>query len=201
MKPDNGHKYMQVNKTLVALLIVALVLGAGFLGWNLGHSNSPSISQPNNTNQPSTVDNANTAGVKSLVSYILPDGWKEASCPAVAGAVYIVPNGSSGLDCNANPSSPVKISVDPGNSTDCNQLQNVQNVKKHICISLYINGHKSLKSSTEYLPSSSYGQATTINAYYVNTGKGVIELEYVYSADGQFQAGFDQLANSINIKT
>lgn len=199
MIPNNDHKHISVNK--IVLLIAILVLAAGLLGWWLGHTNT-TTSQTSNSNQPTTVNNANSAGVKSLVSYVLPDGWKEASCPAVAEAVYIVPNGSPGLDCNANPSSPVKISVDPGNNTDCNQLQNVQDVKKHVCISLYINGHKTLKSSTEYLSSSSYGKDTTINAYYIDTGKGVIEVQYIYnSADNQFQAGFDQLVNSINVKT
>lgn len=198
MKPDNDRKYIRVNKLVP--LVAVLILGAVFLGWRLGQSSAPPVAQPNNTTQPTTVNNANTAGVKSLVSYVLPDGWKEASCPAAAGSVYIVPAGASNVDCNANPSSPVKISVDPGNNTDCNQLQNVQNVKKHICISLYINGHKSLKASTEYLASSSYKQATTINAYYVNTGKGVIKIEHVYNSDNQYQAGFDQLANSVNVK-
>ena len=200
MNIANDHKSTQVHKTVFVLLILALIVGAGLLGWWLGQPNTTSNSQSSN-NQASNVNNSNTASVKSLVSYVLPDGWKEASCPSVAGAVYILPNGSSGLNCNDNPSSPVKISVDPGNDTDCNQLQNVQNVKKHICISLYINGHKSLKSSTEYLPSSSYNQTTTVNAYYVNTGKGVIELQYVFNGDNQYQVGFDQLANSINVKT
>lgn len=186
---------------MYTLLVLILIIAAGLLGWRLGHSSKSMSTQPNNMNQPTTINNANTAAVKSLVSYTLPDGWGEASCPSVSGAVYVLPNGSSGLDCNANPSSPVKISVDSGNNTDCNQLQSVQDVKKHICISLYINGHKSLKASTEYLPSSSYKQATTINAYYIDTGKGVIKVEYVYNSDNQSQAGFDQLANSIKVKT
>lgn len=199
MSPKHKRKYVRVRK--ITLLVAILIVGAGLLGWQLGHSDKSPTSQPNNTNQATTVNNANTAGVKSLVSYVLPDGWKEASCPGVSEAVYIVPNGSSGVDCNANPSTPVKISIDPGNNIDCNQLQNVQDVKKHICISLYINGHKSLKASTEYLASSSYKKATTMNAYYIDTGKGVIKAEYIYNSDNQFQAGFDQLANSIKVKT
>ena len=71
MKPGSDHKYMRVNKTVVVLLIVVLVLGAGFLGWWFGRSNESSTSQTNNTNQFTTVNNANTASVKSLVSYIV----------------------------------------------------------------------------------------------------------------------------------
>lgn len=199
MKPDDDRKYIRINK--LVLLAVILLAAAVALGWRLGNKSSDSNTKVNNTNQATTVDNANTAAVKSVVTYALPDGWKEASCPAAQGTVYVLPNGSSGVDCGANPSSPVKISIDPGNNTDCNQLQNVQNVKKHVCISLYINGHKTLKATTEFLASSSYKQATTIHAYYVNTGKGIIKVEYIYSSDNGFQAGFDELANSIKVKS
>lgn len=199
MKPDNDHKYIRVNK--LVLLVAVLILGAGVLGWQLGYSNTSSTSQPNNTNPPTTVNNASTAGVKSLVSYVLPDGWKEASCPGTTGSVYVVPAGASNVDCNANPSSPVKISVDPANNTDCNQLQNVQNVSKHTCISLYINGHKSLKVETIYNQDSSYKKPTTINAYYINTGKGVVKVEYIHDPnDNGYQAGLDQLAKSVQVK-
>ncbi len=199
MKPDNNHQYIRVNK--LVLLVAILILGAGVLGWRLGHSNTSSTSQPDNTSQPTSVNNANTAGVRSLVSYVLPDGWKEASCTAMAGSVYMVPAGTSNADCSANPSSPVKISVDSGNNTDCNQLQNVQNVSKHICISVYINGHKSLRAETIYNQDSSYKKPTTINAYYINTSKGVVRVEYIHDPkDNGYQAGFDQLANSVRVK-
>ena len=199
MNQGNEQKYIRVRK--ITLVVAILILGAGFLGWRLGDSNKTTPTQPGSMNQPSTGNNANATAVKSLVSYTLPDGWNETSCSAAPGTVYVLPNGSAGPDCSANPSSPVKISVDPGHSTDCNQLQNVQDVKKHVCISLYINGHKSLKASTEYLPSSSYKQDTTINAYYIDTGNGVIKVAYVYSSDNQFQMAFDQLANSIKVKS
>ncbi len=199
MNTDNDHKYIRVNK--LVLLVAVLILGAGVLGWRLGYSNTSSTSQPDNTNQPTTVNNADNAGVKSLVSYILPDGWNEASCPGMTGSVYVVPAGASNADCDANPSSAIKISVDPANNTDCNQLQNVQNVSKHICISEYINSNKTLKAETIYNQASSYKKPTTINAYYINTGKGVIKVEYVHGLDDNgYQAGFDQLAKSVQVK-
>lgn len=187
------------SKTIGIITAVVLVFAGAFIIAKQYSNNDVSPQTPASTTgteankQPT---NAST-NVKSLVSYVLPDGWKETSCPEAVGSVYVLPNGAGSVDCNANPSSPVKMSVDPGNNTDCNQLQNVQNVKKHTCISLYINGHKTLKSSTEYLASSTYKQDTTINDYYVDTGKGVVKLEYVFISNNQFQTGFDQLAKSV----
>lgn len=70
-------------------------------------------------------------------------------------------------------------------------------VKKHVCISLFINDMRSLKATTEYLSSSPYGRETTINAYYLDTGSSVIKAEYIYTTDSKYQVGFDQLVNSI----
>lgn len=199
MNTENNHKYISVNKLF--LLVAVLILGAGLLGWWLGHSNTAITSGPNDTNQPTTVNNVSTEGVKSLVDYVLPDGWKETSCPDTTGSVYIVPAGASNADCDANLRSAIKISVDPANNTDCNQLQNVQNVSKHICISEYINSNKTLKAETIYNEASSYKKPTTINAYYINTGSDVIKVEYVHSPDDNgYQVGFDQLAKSVQVK-
>lgn len=205
MDSDNERSYVRIKKR--PLFIATLVLAAGLLGWWLGQSdddpkpnNQTSSTQTDNTPKPADNSNADVPGVKSLISYVLPDGWKEASCPNAAGAVYVVPNGGGNVDCSANPSSPVKISVDGGNNKDCNQLQNVQNVSKHICSSEFINGHKSLKAETRYNQASSYKKDTTIHAYYIDTGKGVIKVEYVYNNDNEYQAGFEQLAKSVKAK-
>lgn len=206
MNPDNDRNYVRVKKT--ALIIIALVVVAGLLGWFLGRSNNsqPANNQTNNTqpdNSAKPAANTNPAGadVKSLVSYTLPDGWKESSCPSAAGAVFIVPNGAGSVNCDANPSSPVKISVDPANSKDCNQLQGVQNVSKHICISEFINGKKSLKAETVYGKDSTYKKDATINAYYIDTGKGVVKVEYIHDpSSSEYQTSFEQLAKSVQVK-
>lgn len=199
MNPNNDRKYIQVNKT--ALLIAILVLGAGLFGWWLGRSDKSQTAQSSNSAQ-NVTPSTNIAGpdVKSLVAYRLPDGWKESSCPNATGSVFIVPAGASGVDCEANPSAPVKVSVDAGNNDDCNDLQNVQNVRKHICISLYINDKKSLKAETIYNSRSSYKKETTLHAYYINTGKGIVKVEYVYNNSNDYQAGFDELAKSVQAK-
>lgn len=195
MNFEDEKNYIRVNKKVLGLVL--LVLMAGILGWWLGRSDTPTTTPANNTQ--STIENSDSkAAVNELVTYVLPDGWKEVSC-AGNGAVFVAPNGTN-ANCDASPVTPVKLSVDAGNNKDCNQLQNISDVKKHVCISLYINGHESLKASTEYLASSSYKQATSINAYYIDTGKGVVKVEYIFNTNDQFQAGFDQLASSVNTK-
>lgn len=189
------------NKKLAAIAVIVIALGGGIIGWKIGQSNtktSPANTGTSASTQPAAND-ASANDAKSLVSYTLPDGWKEGACPNNTDRTYVIPDGSS-LRCDSNPSAPIKISVDPGNTTDCQQLANVQNVKKHICISLYINGHKTLKASTEYLKSSSLPSDITISEYYIDTGKGVVKLEYSYTSANDYQTGFDQLANSVKLK-
>lgn len=200
MEPKNNHKYLR-NNLLILLLVTVLILSAILLGWWLGRSNTKSISPSGDTNQAEDENIFSSGNIKSLVSYELPEGWKEASCPNQAGSVYILPTQASNIDCNEFPASLIKISVDTSNSTDCNQLQNVQNVSKHVCISEYINAKKSLKAETIFNQASPYKKPTTINAYYINTGKSVIKVAYVHDPnDNSYQAGFDQLAKSVQDK-
>ncbi len=181
------------HQPIVIILIVLLILAAGIIGWLWGNKDDSVNTQPESINSPEST----SADIKALIKYDLPDGWREARCEAKPTAVYVIPAGADGLDCDVNPSAPIKISADSGNTRDCNELQNNNNVKKHVCISLYINNHRSLKASTEYLATSSYGNATTINAYYIDIGSNVIRVEYVFHSDNQYEADFDQLANSI----
>ncbi len=201
MEPNTKHGNNNVTK--ICLIVFVLALLAGLIGWKIGSSDKQPANnqQSNNTPVPSTPNSNNTsqASVLSLVSYTLPDGWTESTCPSSSGASYIIPAGAS-LDCSANPSSPIKVSIDPGNSKDCNQLQNVQNVKKHICSSLFINDRKTLKALTEYNQESSFKKDTSLSVYYIDTGKGVVKVEYIYTSSNEYEAGFDQLAKSIQVK-
>lgn len=191
-------KPQTVKRTTILVLLVVVI--AGLVGWSIGRSNVSGPNSQTNTAEPVATDNSSGPDVKSLVNYKLPDGWKEASCPDAAGSVFVAPRGADDIDCSNNPSSPVKISVDSANNTDCNQLQSVQNVSKHICISEFINGKKSLKSETRYNAQSSYKRNTTIHAYYINTGKGVVKIEYVYTDDNAYQPGWEELAKSVTVK-
>lgn len=199
MNPDKNH----LNKrTKIIILAVVLVAAASLVGWLIGHSNnSTNNNQASTSTQTTSNSNVGGSNVKSLVSYTLPDGWSEGTCPTSSNTIYINPNSTS-LDCNANPSAPIKIYVDSQNTTDCQQLNPTDNrgVKKHVCISLYVDGHKSLKASTTYSSGSSYNTDTTISDYYINTGRGVVAVQYTYTSTNDYQIGFDQLATSTKIK-
>lgn len=190
-------------RTKVIALLLVLVIIAGFVGWRLGSSNDSTNNggTNSNTSQFSSSGNAESTDVKNSVSYTLPDEWDEGVCPVSNATIYIIPPATS-LNCNAKLSAPIKLYVDPQNTTDCQQLKpaSTQNIKKHICSSLYIDGHKSLKSLTEYNAGSSYKTNTTISDYYINIGKGVVAIEYTYTTANDFQVGFDQLAKSIKVK-
>lgn len=197
IKKNNNYK--------VLIVILIFILVAGLIGWLIGNSENKNPSDNNSSNADTIPDTASVSeaaknnDVESIISYSLPDAWTEATCEAKTEVVYIIPNGTT-LDCNANPSSPIKIYVDPQDTTDCQQLNNIQGVRKHVCISLYIDGHKSLKASTEYPQSSSYSANTTVSSYYIDTGKGVVRIDYTYTNSNDFQADFDQFATSIKVK-
>jgi hypothetical protein len=185
------------NILVFGAVVLMLVVVVGI--WLIARPNKSSINNPALTSSSSSTSGTD---VKSLVSYTLPDAWTENSCPSSSNTVYVSPNGTS-LDCSANPSAPVKVYVDPQNTTDCQQLNpaNTQGIKKHVCISLYIGGHKSLKASTTYSSGSSYNTDTTISDYYINTGKGVVAIEYTYTSANNYQVGFDQLAMSVKVNS
>lgn len=197
MNPERNN-YFRVHK--LWLLVAFLVIGAGLVGWWLGRSDSQPSSSPESSTQPAaeTEDSDGSTDVKSIVRYSLPDGWKENSCEG-SNNVYITPDGTN-ANCNTTPIAPIKLSVDSANNKDCNQLQNVSNVKRHVCVSEYISGKKALKASTTHLASSSYGQETTVDAYYIDTGKGVVKVEYIHTTNGELQAAFDELAKSVTVK-
>lgn len=201
MNPINERSNAFTKKIII--VIVALVLTAGLVGWYIGRSGEPEKNNQATSSQQdtSTTTSNSDSDVKSFINYSLPDGWKEISCASAPGAIYTAPSKGATVDCDNNPSAPVKISVDSANNKDCNQLQNVQNVSKHVCISEYINGRKSLRAETVYNNDSSYKKATTVDAYYIDTGTNVIKIEYVHDPnDSQYKANFEQLAKSVQVK-
>ncbi|MEO6761135.1 MAG: hypothetical protein ABI220_02015 [Candidatus Saccharimonadales bacterium] len=192
---------MKQKRTILVIAVLVIVVLAGGIGWQLGHSGktsapSPAISPAITGNESSSTGSKN---VNKLASYSLPDGWKQSTCQNATGEIFIDPDGTS-ADCNTNPVTPIKLYIDPQNTTDCQQLNGITNVRKHTCKSLYIGGQKSLQALTEYPASASYPVNTTISDYYVNTGKGIVVVEYQYTASSQYQAGFDQLAMSLHGK-
>jgi hypothetical protein len=145
------------------------------------------------------TDSSSGSGITSVVSYTLPAGWSDAVCTA-SNVVLVTPTGAPQANCGDVSSSPITISMDANNTNNCNELQNVQNDSDHVCKSLYINGHLSLDASTTYDAASSYKTSTTFSDYFINTGKGIVKVDYTYTSNNSFQAGFDQLATSIKTK-
>lgn len=194
--PPTERSYVRIPTLTFVMIVVALL--AGLLGWWIGHRQTSTANPQTPTATGASATNYAT-GVKSLVTYELPDGWKEATCAAAPGTVFVAPSPPGTVDCNSNPTAPIKIAVDPANYKDCNQLQSIQNVSKHTCISEYINGHKSLKSETRYNSASSFKQDTTVDTYYIDTGKGVVKVEYIFTNDNAYQAGWEELAKSVAV--
>ena len=181
------------------IVIVVAVLAAGLIGWRLGSKKQVANTPQATTSSTASSEPAAVGDPRAQISYTLPDGWKEGTCPNAPNKVFIVPAGSS-LQCDSSSIAPIRLYIDPQNTKDCQQLNAPQNVKKHICKSLFIDGHKTLQASTEYLKSSSYGTDTTVSDYYIDTGKGVVRLEYAFTSSNDYQNGFDQLANSVHVK-
>lgn len=191
----------QPKQKKLLIRVMLLLIAAIIFGWAIGrYQNSRKTPTDNQTVNQSASNTSDSANIKSIVKYHLPDGWKESSCQSAPGAIFVIPSGAGEVDCSSSPSSPIKMSIDPANNTDCNQLQNVQNVSKHICISEYINGKKSLRAETHYNSQSAYRKDITILAYYINTGKGVAKIEYSYTSHNAYQVGWEELAKSVSVK-
>jgi hypothetical protein len=186
-----------MKKKIIFALLAVLVLG-GVIGWII--RGAATKDTPPEASQTQGIGNhADRSELKSLVSYTVPDGWQEASCDGDKDTVYVLPQEVS-LDCNAVPAAPISISIDPQGATDCSELDDNQNVRTHTCKSLDIDGRKSLEAKTEFLPTAGQGRGETFARYFIDTGKGVVKVEYRYSGDATYQQGYDTIAQSISIK-
>ncbi len=194
------YGYMYKNIGIISL-IVLLALAIGFIVGSNNDDNG-SLSTPAAEVETATdvAGPATDADIKALVSYALPDGWAESTCPSSSGSVNFRPNSAPEVDCSNNPELSISLSESSENITECSQIQDVQEVRKHICKSLFINDLRSLVAETEYLASSTYGRETSVKTYYFDYGSGIVKALYA-SADGSsYQSGFDELVNSIRSK-
>ncbi len=186
---------------MLIVLALALTLSVGFIVGSNRNSKSEKIT----SNEPSTkseqpAKNVSTGDVKEIISYQIPSGWKEATCADDNKSVYFITNDNPEVDCSAAPESQVKLSTGNENYTECSEIPEKQEVKKHICKSEFINDLRSLVAETEYLASSVYGRETSLKTYYIDSGSGIVKSEYIYSSDGSDQAGFESLVKSIKSK-
>jgi uncharacterized protein YqkB len=183
-----------VNIVLAALAAIALI---GYVGLRVKGSHTTSTA----AKTIPTVANSASSSVGSLVTYTLPNGWTQLTCASSgSGDVQYIVSGGTSSECDNSGVPTIKIAVDNQSITDCSQLQNVQNVSKHTCKSLFIDGHKTLQSLTQYNQSASALKDTSVASYFLNTGKGVVSIEYTYKSDATLQPNVDQLVNSIKVK-
>lgn len=173
-----------------AIVFLSLIIVTGAIVWTANRPNDSSTPNPS----------SDSSGVKALVSYSVPTGWTEANCED-GNLIQIVNTEDSRQTCIAegSPNSLVSIGV-KDQITDCKQLQSASDVKKHICSTVFIDGRKTVKSTTEYLASSSQ-VARTVSNYYIDTGTSVVRAQYIYAADNLYQQQFDSLVNGVKIKT
>ncbi len=185
------------------ILIALLIFGLGISGGLLLAKNDPKDTNksvaPQNSNDDSSAEPIEViSGVKDMVSYTIPSELVEAKCASNDALYFAAKNEKP--DCSASPDSAITLSIDDQNINDCNQLQNRSEVKKHICISLFINDQRSLQATTEYLESSSFGKEITSQEYYIDTGSGIVKAQYLYTGGGDSLQSFENLINSIKAK-
>jgi len=196
---SNNKKYVPIILVLVSVLVLILI--AFLSGWVFSRNNDnaeqPTQQQPI-TNQQET--NTINTSVDQLVSYTLPSSWNTRICEGSEDKVYLVQNDTV-PDCNVNPAYSLSLSVDSQSRTDCNQLQNVQNVSKHICKTIFIDGLKTLEAETVYNQDSDVLPGKTVRSYYMDTGKGVIIARYIYSGgNGTDGTAFNDIVQSLKLK-
>jgi cytoskeletal protein RodZ len=196
---NNKERRWTVLLTIVLVIAIAVILWLVF-----GKNNQNNKSTTPNPQPVNSSPNKNSQ-INSLISYDLPSGWKTVGCNNASEVILIVPTGRVTPDCaSLSDSWPMKIMMDPKNTTECSQIKvNSQQVTNHVCSSQTINGNKIFVASTTYNNKSTYGKDTKVSEYFVDTKSGVVKLEYaddLASTEDDYQAQFDQIANSIKIK-
>jgi hypothetical protein len=191
------------KRILWTALVVVIIIIAAFLAFLGTQKDNKKVSTSNKPVTPSE-NNSTIPKIDSLMSYTLPTDWTKQNCGGSTEVVLIVPAGKVSPNCVALASSwPMKIVMDTLNTTDCNQIKvNNQQVTNHVCSSQPINGSKIFVSGTTFNNKSLYGRDTRVSDYFVNTPKGVVKLEYaddLSSPEDDYQAQFDQIANSIKV--
>jgi hypothetical protein len=191
------------KRTVWIVLVAVIIIVAAFLAFLSTHKDNKKVPASNNPVAPSE-NNSTIPKIDSLMSYILPTDWTKQNCGGSTEVVLIVPAGKVSPNCVALASSwPMKIIMDTLNTTDCNQIKvNNQQVTNHVCSSQLINGSKVFVSGTTFNNKSRYGKDTRVSDYFIDTPKGVVKLEYaddLSSPEDDYQAQFDQIANSIKV--
>lgn len=188
------------------IVIFCFILFAVFVGlivWLSRDSNDETVQNEQTeeiTEQTSESQEATTTTqVDSLVTYTVPDGWYTRTCEGDNSTVYFV-SSNTVPDCSADPNYSMSFTIDPQGRTDCSQLQNVQNVSKHSCKSIFIDDRKTLQTETVYTEESDFLPKRTLLAYFMDTGNGVVLANYIYRDEPKDATGFESLVQSIRVK-
>jgi hypothetical protein len=203
--PSPEEKKTGRRRSLLIILIIIALAAALIIGLKLGKSSNKRTSSVTNPPSNSAKTSNTNSKISSLISYQLPDGWNSVGCNNPTEVILIVPQGKVSPDCASLADNwPMKIMMDPMNTTECSQIKvNNQQITNHVCSSQTINGSKIFVASTTYNEKSDYGKNTKVSDYYVDTSNGVVKLEYaddLTSNEDDYQAQFDQIANSIKVK-
>jgi len=186
-----------MKKWLLPIVSVVVLVGGLTILWGaFQRADAPGNDAASNSKQQPITDD-----VRSLVGYTLPAGWQEGSCAGDSTKVYLSPPGTA-VNCDADPRAPFVVLVDPRNTTDCQHVTAPNGVLGHTCKTVYVDGRRAVQTVTEYPKSELYAKAETDSYYFIDTGKGVVQVEYIYGAKGSnsYQAEFDQLAQSVKVK-
>lgn len=194
-QPD-PHSRNFLPVLLIALILLVLV--SGLAGWLIGRRNDNNDnSEVNDTSQAAPP--TSSGRVTDLVEFDVPGGWDQESCEGHEDVVYFVPSDQA-PDCSNEPQESITLAVDPQNNTDCNQLQDVQDVSKHVCRSIFIDGHKTLEATTVYNQDSDVLPNRTIDAYYLDTGEGVVVARYIHDGNAEHGTVFHDLAKGLRVR-
>lgn len=200
MEPRN-EKNVWKTTTIVCLIVLAVVI-ALIAGWMIGRDDKQVDNKQSGASNTDTevADQQTSAGrVTDLVEFDVPGGWKQAECEGAEDVIYFIPS-SETPDCSSVPAWSITLAVDPQSRKDCNQLQNVQNVSKHICKSIFIDNHKTLQAQTVYNQDSSVLPNRTVDAYYIDTGKGVVVARYIHDGSADHGTTFNDLVMGLRVR-
>lgn len=205
---------LQKQLMIVGGIVVAIVIVFGvWLGGGSGNSSSTSSSDSGSNSNDGNVSPADEpagdalsvedpgvrSAVRDLVTYQVPDGWREETCETEPAVIYMVPADLT-LDCGAARPAPMSIALDPSRTVSCAQTSGKPGVAKHACEAVTVNGKRGLRASTQYKPDTAAAASIVSDSVYLPAGasnSSVVKFEYRYTGAAAYQQQFQQIAGSI----
>lgn len=197
MEPERSSSFSKVVVGVIIGLIIVL-FGAGLIGWRIGRNSSKSDAPP--VTETQTVESDTTATeVDELVTYSVPSGFVKAKCGVERDVIHFIRE-SQLPNCESVPTESITLEIDSSDHRDCNELEGVDNVTKHVCRSIFIDNRRTLEASTSYTEVSTVLPERTVDVYYMDTGKGVVLAKYIHEEAAPNSTAFNELAYSLRVK-